>query len=80
MQAKRRAEAADLLIVNHSLVFADMKSENNVLPDYKYIIIDEAHHIEDSATDYLGYEVSFAELQRLLRILKKDRRGAASDL
>ncbi|KNZ70269.1 DnaQ family exonuclease/DinG family helicase [Thermincola ferriacetica] len=75
MQAKRRAEAADLLIVNHSLVFADMKSENNVLPDYKYIIIDEAHHIEDSATDYLGYEVSFAELQRLLRILKKDRRG-----
>lgn len=72
MKAKRKAEKAELLIVNHSLVFADLKSGNNVLPEYSYIIIDEAHHLEDSATEYLGYEVSIGSLTRLIKFLRKD--------
>src|SRR6185503_17803566 len=50
-------------VVNHHLFFADLsirKSENSVgiLPDYSAVIFDEAHELEDIATEYFGYHVS----------------------
>ncbi len=63
-RARRRAETADLLIVNHALLIADLllRRENaSVLPDHDLVIIDEAHTLEAVASDQLGVSVSSAK-------------------
>ena len=65
-KARRQAEAADLLIVNHSLLLADIRLQNVLLPAYDYLIIDEAHHLESSATEQLGWTVSINNLRHML--------------
>lgn len=67
-KAKREAEEADLIIVNHSLLFSDVKAENKVLPAYGPLIIDEAHHLEESATVHLGRQFAQGALNRWLGI------------
>jgi DNA polymerase-3 subunit epsilon/ATP-dependent DNA helicase DinG len=52
-QARKRAEAAQILIVNHALLTADALSPAQVLPPYEYLIVDEAHLFEDAATQSL---------------------------
>jgi ATP-dependent DNA helicase DinG len=70
-QMKRRAEKAKLLIVNHHLFFADLALRapkvNGVIPDYEAVIFDEAHMIEDIATDFFGVTVSTNKLEQLVR-------------
>ncbi len=65
------AEAADIVIVNHHLFFADLNVRGNqfgkVLPDYAAVIFDEAHLIEDIAADYFGVQVSNFQLDELVR-------------
>jgi DNA polymerase-3 subunit epsilon/ATP-dependent DNA helicase DinG len=56
-QARRRAESAHVLVVNHALMLADLATESSVLPPYNHLIIDEAHNLEDVATDQLGFKV-----------------------
>ena len=61
-QARRRAAEADVVVVNHHLLAADLSvrqaSENwedaAVLPPYQRLILDEAHHLEDVAANHLG--------------------------
>jgi ATP-dependent DNA helicase DinG len=76
-----RAREADLIIVNHHLFFADLALKQDdfgsVLPEYSAVVFDEAHEIEDVASDYFGRQVSnyrFEELARdadhSLRLLK----------
>src|SRR6202048_3823544 len=67
----QRAADADLIIVNHHLFFADLALKQDdfgsVLPEYGAVIFDEAHEIEDVASDYFGRQVSnyrFDELGR----------------
>ncbi len=57
-RARREAEAAHIVVVNHSLLLSDVAANSKVLPDYRYLIVDEAHHLEAQATDQLGYSVS----------------------
>lgn len=63
-RARARASAADLVVVNHHLLFADLavrlgsEGEGRVLPDYDAVIFDEAHQVEDTATSYFGQESS----------------------
>ncbi len=52
-RARRLAEAAHVIIINHALLLADIAVENNAIPAYNYLIIDEAHHLEDAATNAL---------------------------
>jgi len=66
LRARKTAEDADLVIVNHSLLFADIKTNHNTLPDYSELIIDEAHNICQTALKQLGFEISLEQLQRLL--------------
>jgi len=65
------AEAADIVIVNHHLFFADLNVRGNnfgkVLPDYAAVIFDEAHLIEDIAADYFGFQVSNFQIDELVR-------------
>ena len=53
-RARRRAKDADLMILNHAVVFADINAGNQILPAFRHLIIDEAHHLEDVATQNLG--------------------------
>jgi len=70
-RARRTAEEADLVITNHSLLFSDVRAENRVLPAYGPLIIDEAHHLEDSATTHLGRQVSQSSVNRWLGMTGK---------
>jgi len=66
-----RAEAADIVVVNHHLFFADLNIRGNeygrVIPDYGAVIFDEAHLIEDIASDYFGVSVSTFQIEELAR-------------
>ena len=68
---RRDAEAAQLVIVNHHLFFADLALRGphggGVLPHYDAVIFDEAHLIEDVATDFFGVSVSTHKLEVLVR-------------
>nr|HID12562.1 DEAD/DEAH box helicase [Anaerolineae bacterium] len=65
-RARRAAEAAHLIIVNHALLLADVAVQNRALPEYKYLIVDEAHHLEAATTNGLSFETDRAQLRRLL--------------
>ena len=68
-RARQAAEAAHVLIVNHALLLADVAVANRALPEYDYLIIDEAHHLEDAATDQLSFSISRTQLKRSLQEL-----------
>ena len=61
---------ADIIVVNHHLFFADLALRNGaygaVLPDYAAVILDEAHQIEDVASEYFGVQVSNYQIDDLL--------------
>jgi ATP-dependent DNA helicase DinG len=68
---KRDAEAARIIVVNHHLFFADLALRGphagGALPDYDAVIFDEAHQLEDIATDFFGVRVSSTRLSSMLR-------------
>jgi ATP-dependent DNA helicase DinG len=70
-QMHQRAGESDLLIVNHHLFFADLALRQNdyaaLLPDYAALVFDEAHDMEDVATQYFGVEVSSYRVEELAR-------------
>jgi ATP-dependent DNA helicase DinG len=85
-QARRDAAAADVLVVNHSLLFSDLavrRLQNNftapaVLPAYNRVILDEAHNLEDAATEHLGATVTRRGMLRVLNRLDKRGKGLLS--
>ena len=74
-RARRAAESAHLIVVNHALLLADVASERRVLPEYKYLIIDEAHHLEDATTMGLSFAARQIDFERLLKNLGSPSRG-----
>jgi ATP-dependent DNA helicase DinG len=68
---KRRAEDAQVVIVNHHLFFADLALRGphpgHVLPDYDAVVLDEAHQIEDIASLFFGIRISKAQIERIVR-------------
>ncbi|MCC6187988.1 MAG: DEAD/DEAH box helicase family protein [Anaerolineales bacterium] len=68
-RARRAAQAAHLIIVNHALLLADIASDNRVIPDYRYLVVDEAHHLEAATTGGLSFEIHRLDLERQLRDL-----------
>jgi DNA polymerase-3 subunit epsilon/ATP-dependent DNA helicase DinG len=69
LRAQRQAEHAHLLVVNHALLLADINSNGRVLPTYSHLIVDEAHRLEEAATDQLTYRVEWTWVRELLRRL-----------
>ncbi len=65
-KAKTREMRAQVLVVNHHLFFANMASGEQVLPEFKAVIFDEAHQIEETAAAYLGIEISNRRINCLL--------------
>jgi ATP-dependent DNA helicase DinG len=67
----QRAAEADVIIVNHHLFFADLALRQDdfgsILPEYSAVIFDEAHEIEDVASDYFGRQISNYRFEELAR-------------
>ena len=70
--ARREAERAHLIVVNHALLLSDVAVENRVLPKYRYLIVDEAHHLEASTTRQLSFAVRRKQMERLLNGLSQN--------
>lgn len=62
--ARQRAEQAHIIVVNHALLMSDMVFEG-LIPDYSTVIIDEAHHLEEAATNQFGFELQQGEFDRI---------------
>ena len=79
---RQEAAAADLVIVNHHLLLADAALREGslfqVIPSYATLILDEAHLLEDVATDFFGTEISNLRIERLVRDAERERRGSAA--
>ncbi|MGD9720753.1 MAG: ATP-dependent DNA helicase [Pirellulales bacterium] len=75
-RARRRAQHAQILIVNHALFFSDLalrRGGASILPDYDVAIFDEAHNLESVAGDHLGARVSSGQIEYLLGKLYNER-------
>ena len=81
LDARRRAQAADIVIVNHHLLLADLALKENgfgeLLPGADAVIVDEAHQLPDVAQQFFGFSVSARELEALLRDVYAEARTAA---
>lgn len=84
LKMMKNLHKADLIVVNHALLLADMQVENSILPEYKYLIIDEAHNFERESFDKLSCSFSYLENTDLLKSLywedKKYSRGYLTHL
>jgi len=77
-----RARSADIVITNHSLYFTEPDDEEPVsLPRHAQVIFDEAHNLEEGATQHLTRESSLFVLNSAMRkLFEKGRRGAESGI
>jgi ATP-dependent DNA helicase DinG len=77
---RQRAIEADIVVVNHHLLCADLavkdSSYGEVIPPYDSVILDEAHLLEDVATQYFGVQVSSHRLEDLCRDVERELKAA----
>jgi ATP-dependent DNA helicase DinG len=76
-KARKHAEESQLIVVNHALFFADLrlKKQNpnapSLLPSYDAVVFDEAHHVDDKATQSFGLEWNSGRIPMLLSRAKR---------
>ncbi len=77
---KQEAAAASVVVVNHHLFFADlavrMRGFGEVLPRYEAVIFDEAHQLEEVATQFLGFSLSNFRFEELARDIRREAAAA----
>lgn len=76
-KAREKINEARILIVNHHLFFANLslqKEEKSILPEYRVLIFDEAHNIENVATEHLGASVTNSGIKYILDLLFNPKR------
>jgi len=82
-RSRRDAATADILVVNHHLLFSDLAVRRNadnytapaVLPHYRRLVLDEAHNLEETATRHLGATLTRRTFARILRRLEHRGKG-----
>jgi ATP-dependent DNA helicase DinG len=87
-RAKRAAAEADVIVVNHHLLVSDLavraEQENwedaAVLPPYRRLVLDEAHHLEEVAASHLGAQVTSRSIRRLLGRMERNGKGLLPSL
>lgn len=75
-RARRRASNAQLMIVNHAMLFSDLALRRQgvaLLPDYDAVILDECHTVESVASDHLGLRLTSGQFDYLFDRLYNDR-------
>lgn len=84
MKARKKAQEADLLIINHHLFFADSQLKERgiteFLPNFDAVIFDEAHQLHEIATHFLGESLSGRQLAYLARDIIKEQQRDAADM
>lgn len=83
-KARRQAQDAQILVSNHHMLLADLAKrgdsgnydETCLIPAYKRVIVDEAHHLEELATEHFADRMHRLELNRILGRLASDKQGA----
>ncbi|MCP4256492.1 MAG: DEAD/DEAH box helicase [Planctomycetes bacterium] len=68
-RARRSLDKADIIVSNHALFFSDLvlrEEGASILPDYKFVVIDEAHNIEHVAEDHFGINISNHRIRFML--------------
>ncbi len=80
VEARRRAMAADVVVVNHHLLLADLtlkeRGFGQLLPDLEAVIVDEAHQLPETAQQFFGVSLGSRELQNLARDVVAETRAA----
>lgn len=79
-KARKAAESAHVLVINHALLLSDAASGQAIMPDYRYLILDEAHNLEDAATNSIQFQVDEMALRRRLSDLGSANQGLLGDL
>ncbi|MCA9254338.1 MAG: DEAD/DEAH box helicase [Phycisphaerales bacterium] len=78
-RARRQMEGAHLLVVNHAMFFADLalrrRHDVSILPNYDFVVLDEAHNVESVVSDHFGLSVSSNQVSHLLRTIFNERTG-----
>lgn len=75
-KARRRLESAQIIVVNHALLFSDLALRQGgfgILPNYDVLIFDEAHTMEQVAADHMGSQLTYLAVDRLLVRLYNER-------
>jgi len=81
MKARDHARKADLVVVNHALLFSDLASDNSILGEFSNLVIDEAHNIEKTAAGHLGVRVSYWTFRNIYhRLYEEDPRKTGTIL
>ena len=84
LEARRRAQEADIVVINHHLLMADMLLKEEgfgaLLPGVDAVIVDEAHQLPEIATQYFGNSLSSRQCGELLGDIVKAYRSAADDV
>ncbi len=76
-KARAEAQEADLVVANHSLIFAEIGSKSPAIPDYRHLVFDEAHNLEDAATNHLAVELTQSRIVTAVsRLHRPGRKGA----
>jgi len=79
-RAKTAAQNAHLLVVNHALLLSDVATGSKVLPEYDYLIVDEAHHLEGATTNALSFKLTQFDLMRMLKEIGNATSGVLGHL
>jgi len=74
-RSRHEASVSDVVITNHSLLLTDIRAENRVIPPYDLLVVDEAHHFEQTASKHMGVEVSYFGILNTLNFLVKDAKS-----
>jgi predicted DnaQ family exonuclease/DinG family helicase len=80
MKTRNHARHADLVVVNHSLLFSDLITDNTILGEYHNLIIDEAHHLEKTAGEYLGVRFNWWTFRNIYHKLYEEEPRQAGTL
>lgn len=67
LRAREKASMANIVVVNHALLLANATQNEQILPSYEHLIIDEGHRLEDVATDHFGGMISIKSVEDLLK-------------
>jgi ATP-dependent DNA helicase DinG len=83
-EARRKAQEADIVVINHHLLMSDMalksSGQGEILPSADAYIIDEAHQLPEIATQFLGNRISSHQIQELCRDSIREMEQDANDM
>ena len=88
MKVRKASTAANIIVVNHHLLFADIEARMNgsgyqdaaVLPPYRHIVFDEAHGIENAATSFFSSSITRFKINKLINQMYRQRKKTETGL